>query len=329
MPDRSQEDYCPNGHPVLTGSRFCNTCGAPVVSNGPIGRSANGEPVGQRGVNSRVSFRFPDSRPGWLGKADRFSFRNGLVLLALGAFSVNTALLFIGPPRLVYFVTFSAMVFLIVSRTRLSGPAQVLGAFAATVLGSVVYDLTAYPLIRSIFGYNASFNIEIRAFLIESCWVAFALVLLAALSPDFRGRVMQFVKPLAAFDALRSIAVTVIGLLAGLGVILAFTGGFGFYPLRTAETMERESQNFGSEHFPSGYALPTEVAEILADRFRRQGRSVTDAHCEYFAPAFGPPPVYNCRFQVDGEYHDNVQGTGRPDGSFSWNDYTQGVRPLN
>jgi hypothetical protein len=89
------------------------------------------------------------------------------------------------------------------------------------------------------------------------------------------------------------------------------------------------NENAGSSNFSRGYPLPSQVDASLVKLFKSQGRTVTYHTCSYFAPNLGPPPVYDCSFKVDGVWHDNIQGTGHPDGTFSWQDDTSGVTPLN
>ena len=89
------------------------------------------------------------------------------------------------------------------------------------------------------------------------------------------------------------------------------------------------SEDAGSQYFNSGYALPSRVDQALTQQFQDGGSTVDYHKCKYFAPALGGAPVYDCTFKVDGIWHDNIQGTGHPDGTFSWQDDTTGVTPLS
>jgi hypothetical protein len=90
-----------------------------------------------------------------------------------------------------------------------------------------------------------------------------------------------------------------------------------------------DAEDAGSQAFPSSFALPSQVDRSLTKQFRNEGHTVEYPHCTYFAPNLGPPPVYDCAFKIDGIWHDNIQGTGHPDGTFSWQDDTSGVPSLN
>jgi hypothetical protein len=79
----------------------------------------------------------------------------------------------------------------------------------------------------------------------------------------------------------------------------------------------------GSQYFAAGYPRPSEVDASLVKHFEAEGSVVQSHHCEYFAASLGPPPVVNCTFKVDGEWHDDIEATGHPDGTFSWDDYTR------
>jgi len=84
-------------------------------------------------------------------------------------------------------------------------------------------------------------------------------------------------------------------------------------------------EDSGSQYFPAGYALPSQVDSALTQHFEQNDGPVEYHSCTYSAPALGPPPVYLCTFKVAGVWHDNIQATGHPDGSFSWQDDSSGT----
>jgi hypothetical protein len=106
-------------------------------------------------------------------------------------------------------------------------------------------------------------------------------------------------------------ASVVAGAVLVLALFLAGCGGQG---------RSSSGEDAGSGDFAAGYPLPSDVDTALTRQFKSEGGVVSYHHCEYFAPNAGPPPVYGCTFKIDGEWHDNIQATGHPDGTFSWED---------
>ena len=84
----------------------------------------------------------------------------------------------------------------------------------------------------------------------------------------------------------------------------------------------------GSSSLPAGYATSQQVVNALSTLFHERFSSVEEGSCEIFGPANVPPPVYDCRFKIEGEWHDNIEATGHPDGSINWQDDTSGVQDL-
>ncbi len=120
-----------------------------------------------------------------------------------------------------------------------------------------------------------------------------------------------------------------IGALIALALIVGgVVAAQGTTPSNAGQT-SGAAEDAGSQYFPSGYPLPSQVDSQLTQHIQQaDGADVQYHSCQYFAPALGPPPVYDCTFEVDGVWHDNIQATGHPDGSFSWQDDTSGVTPL-
>ena len=72
---------------------------------------------------------------------------------------------------------------------------------------------------------------------------------------------------------------------------------------------------------PSGYATPSQATSAISGAIEQTyGGNIESASCDFFDPS--PPPVYECQYKVDGEWHDNIQATGHPDGSLTWEDDT-------
>lgn len=122
-----------------------------------------------------------------------------------------------------------------------------------------------------------------------------------------------------------------IGALSLLGLIIIVIGvaiGAGSSSKTSSSDLTQNSGDAGSENFAQGYALPSDVDRALTKHFEDRGSTVEYHKCSYFAPNLGGAPVYNCTFKVDNVWHDDIQGTGHPDGTFSWDDYTSGLPSL-
>ncbi len=114
-----------------------------------------------------------------------------------------------------------------------------------------------------------------------------------------------------------------------LAALMAFAAaGLIGTGIASADDGQHQEEDVGSQAFPTGYPLPSAVDRWLTQHFVQEGYEVEYPNCQYFAPALGPPPVYDCSFKLSGVWHDDIQATGHPDGSFRWQDYTSGVRPV-
>ena len=134
--------------------------------------------------------------------------------------------------------------------------------------------------------------------------------------------------------ALTVAALIIGGIVAGVALTQTSSGTTSTQPgtaqstLPTSSPTSAAGEDAGSQSFPSGYPLASQVDSQQTQHIQQDDGNVQSHSCKYFAPALGPPPVYICAFKVDGVWHDNIQGTGHPDGSFSWQDDTSGVSPL-
>jgi hypothetical protein len=133
----------------------------------------------------------------------------------------------------------------------------------------------------------------------------------------------------AQIGAIAAVLVVIAGV--GLAIGLSRSGTTGTDRSGLSEPSaapQAGGEDAGSQSMPSSFALPSQVDQWLTNHFQEGGHQVEYPHCTYFAAKFGPPPVYDCSFKIDGIWHDQIEGTGHPDGSFSWQDDTSGVSPI-
>ncbi len=109
-------------------------------------------------------------------------------------------------------------------------------------------------------------------------------------------------------------------------IIVSLVGAVVLIPVVISTASGGASQ--ASSGVPHGYATSQQVVNALSALFHERFSSVEEGSCEIFGPANVLPEVYDCRFKIEGEWHDNIEATGHPDGSINWQDDTSGVQDL-
>ncbi|MFC5061574.1 hypothetical protein [Actinomycetospora atypica] len=180
---------------------------------------------------------------------------------------------------------------------------------------------TAY---QTWLGYDTSqFAMSIPSLVSAVGSIGFSFAMVCLIDEGARAAAVDWVLPDGAVHAVRAVLMAVLVIAAFFPVVRSFSGTSSF----TAVVAARDQVLF------PGYASPGQVEDRFTVDFLRKGAPVSEIRCSYFAPNLGAPPVYNCdatlRFS-DGSvvHHDNIQSTGRPDGTFSCGDYTSGVKEL-
>jgi hypothetical protein len=257
---------------------------------------------------------------------------------------------YISNPRPLFYVVGIATLIVVLPRVADPSPATLGALYLVALVIAVLSFVAIHPAVSASLGYPRPRALSPKPINILGALgeVTIAIAIVSYFDPQFRAVLVRFARPEPpAVDLLR----VGVGLVAvAFGVIAVgrmFTGWVGFHVAPTySQAVQAYQQrggtssvpgvagepsgdeDAGSKNFPSGYPLPSSVDRSLTDQFGQQGLTVDYHRCTYFAPGLGPPPVYNCSFRVDGIWHDNIQGTGHPDGTFSWQDDTSGVAPL-
>jgi hypothetical protein len=86
--------------------------------------------------------------------------------------------------------------------------------------------------------------------------------------------------------------------------------------------------------FPSIAFVVRTLGHDLQQNLPNGDTALSSFYCSEFAPGLGPPPVDDCVAKfvaADGsnDYHSNIQTSGNPDGSFSWEDDSSGTQSGN
>jgi hypothetical protein len=345
MPARPRAFRCPNGHEVTEAAAFCPTCGAAIEGTKPaVDPGVEKQPV------RRFAVQLPGGRPSWAGRPGAISPSWAVAAFAIVQLALYSFFAYVQSPRPLFYVAGAAVLIFVLPRLADPRPVTIAAFYIVAMIAAILSFVAVHPAVSASLGYPhprvlAPKPINILSALGE---VTLSVAIVSYFDPHFRDALVQFLRPQPpAIDLLR-VGVGVLAVALGaIAVGRLFTGWVGFHVAPTYSQALRDYQqrggsssvtgisgvangdeDAGAQNFPSGYPLPSSVDQALTNQFTGEGLTVDYHHCTYFAPGLGPPPVYNCSFKVNGIWHDNIQGTGHPDGTFSWQDDTSGVAPL-
>lgn len=311
------ERRCPDGHAVGQDASFCPECGKAV--DGPTietSRSVTDPTTGASADRIRLS-GLPSSTPWWLEALREQSLvRASIVTLFLAAV-LSIAYSFVYTPRFVFWIAFGFVMFAGVASTRSWSLRAVatfygiaLGAFAVDAIieriASSVRDLSSRPLSGArLLAYLGSASL--------------AILIVVYFDPARRAQLLHVVAPKNSLDPLRAAAMVALAALALAPVIRSFSGSLQFGVIRS-----------GGALFP-GYPSTGDVERFVlraVDGVYGSEAETDLLECQYFLPSVGPPPLWHCSVKVTypGEppaYYDNLQITGRQDGTFDCYDGSQ------
>jgi len=104
-------------------------------------------------------------------------------------------------------------------------------------------------------------------------------------------------------------------------------GSDGGSQASASESCAKSASDVGCSNMSPGYILPSRLEQVISENVlfyagNADETNVSISQCRYGAPGMGDPPVITCQVKMGPEWHDNVQCTGRPDGSVSCEDDT-------
>lgn len=306
---------CPNGHEVDGDAAFCPQCGQAVegaASSGAATPSLAEAPTGQ-------ALRFsglPSATPPWLARVGGQSFRRAAIVTLLLSAVLSVVYLFVYTPRFVFWIAFGLVVFLGVASTK-TLTARTVGGFYLVALAAFILDWVIERIDSSARDFSTP-PISGARLLAYVGTASLALLVVAYFDPDRRRQLRAIAIPHATLDPLRAAGMVALAALALFPVVRSFTGGLEFGVIRSGGSL--------FSGYPSTDDVKNLVVREVHDLYGDEA-STDLLECPYFLPAAGPPPLWNCSVKVvlpgAPVYYDNLQITGRKDGTFDCYDGSQ------
>jgi hypothetical protein len=304
---------CPNGHRVEAKADFCPECGTPLAAG-------SGQPLTPPESSSTQVIEapavkwsgLPKSSSALLDRVPRQSLLRASILTLVLSTVLTAVTEVIYFPRIVFWLIFSLIVIFELSSVR-TVSTRVLVAFYAVAVGAFALDWIVGRAVFSLRELSGSYPLGGARLLAYLGTVSLAFLLLGYFDPQCRQELRSLILPRNTADPMRVGIAVLIALLALAPVIRSFTGPFSFGVV-----------GFNASPFP-GYPSTVQVKQFVMNRVNSTYQSGADTDlfdCQYFLPQAGPPPLWHCSIKVivsgaPAQYHDNLQITGRKDGTFS------------